>query len=73
MTDSHWLAELKSTIARNRDDDDAPEQIALGAQELLASVPDDEIRRAYLATDGEPGDPLADMLSAALEQRGIDL
>ena len=28
---------------------------------------------AYLATDGEPGDPWADALAAELERRNIDL
>ena len=73
MTDSPWLTDLKAWAARNADDDDAIEQIALGTQELLASVPDDEIREAYLATSGTPGDPIADILLVAIEQRGIDL
>lgn len=73
MTDSTWLSDLKAAAARNADDDDAAEQMALGAQELMASVPDAEIRQAYLETSGEPGDPLVDMLFTAIQDRGIDL
>ncbi len=69
MTDSQWLADLKASIAG----DGAGEQQALGALELLPSVSDDEIRRAYLATEGEAGDPLVEVLIAVTEQRGIDL
>lgn len=73
MADSPWLAELKASIARNAGGNHAGEQQALGALELLPSVPDDEIRRAYLASDGEAGDPLVEVLIAVIEQRGIDL
>jgi hypothetical protein len=34
---------------------------------------DDELRGAYMASDGEPGDPFADLLAVAAEERGIDL
>lgn len=34
---------------------------------------DADLRGAYLATDGEPGDPIADMLAIVAEDRGLDL
>ncbi|MES2339616.1 MAG: hypothetical protein V4537_16110 [Pseudomonadota bacterium] len=73
MTDSPWLTELTAMAERQAHDDDPAEQMNLAAQELLASVPNDEIRSAYLATDAEPGNLIADALLAAIEVRNIDL
>ncbi len=38
-----------------------------------ADMTDTDLRRAYLATDGEPGDPVADGLIAEIEQRQLDI
>ncbi len=73
MTDSAWLIDVKAWVKRAAQDDDPAEQMALGVEELLASVPDDEIRRAYDEINAEPGDPLGDFLAAALQQRDVDL
>jgi hypothetical protein len=34
---------------------------------------DDEVRKAYLATNGMPGDEVADVVAGERERRGIDL
>jgi len=34
---------------------------------------DEDLRRAYLATDGEPGEPVADALAAEIERRHLDI
>ncbi len=34
---------------------------------------DKELCQAYHSTDGEPGNPLADLLAVAAEERGLDL
>jgi hypothetical protein len=73
MTDADWLSELRIWTERAVGDDDPAEQVALGVQELLEGVSDDEIRRAYLETDGKPGDPFADALADECERRGLDI
>lgn len=34
---------------------------------------DTDLRRAYLETDGEPGDPVADALLVEIERRELDI
>jgi hypothetical protein len=47
------------------------------ARRLIAAafetMSDEELADAYEATDGQPGDPIVDLLAVALEERGIDL
>lgn len=38
-----------------------------------SELSDAELRRAYLQTNGEPGDPVADALLAEIERRHLDL
>lgn len=53
--------------------DDAVEQHTLVCQDRIETMADEEIRRAYLATDGMPGNQWVDLLADALETRGIDV
>ena len=39
----------------------------------LASMTDDEVREAYLATHGMPEKKVADLLAGECERRGIEL
>lgn len=39
----------------------------------LRTVSDAELIRAYLESNGEPGDPEGDALAAELERRGLDI
>jgi hypothetical protein len=39
----------------------------------LAQMTDAEVRSAYLATDGMPGNEVADLIAGECERRGIDL
>lgn len=39
----------------------------------LAQMTDAEVRSAYLATDGMPGNEVADLLAGECERRGIHL
>jgi hypothetical protein len=52
---------------------DDHEDHALEYIDRIATMSDDEVRRAYCATTGEPGDPWADALANACEERGIDI
>ena len=52
---------------------DDSERTALEYQDRIAAMSDDEVRREFLKTDGEPGDPWADALAAALNERNIDV
>ena len=54
-------------------DQHTDEQQALECQDRIETMTDDEIRRAYLATDGVPGEQWVDLLAAALEARGIGI
>lgn len=38
-----------------------------------ATMSDDELRGALMATDGERGDPIVDALLAEIERRHLDL
>jgi hypothetical protein len=38
-----------------------------------SSLSDEALIAAWLATDGEPGDPVADAIAAELERRGLDV
>ncbi len=40
---------------------------------MPTALTDAELIAAFLATDGEPGDPLADALLAEIERRGLDV
>lgn len=73
MIESLWLTELREWAARQALDDDPTEQLALGAQELLASVPNNEIVAAYEASSGEPNHLVADALAAVMQHRNLDL
>lgn len=42
-------------------------------EDRILTMTDDEIRAAYLASDGEPGDPWVDALTSALDAPGIDI
>jgi hypothetical protein len=53
--------------------DDPREQQALEAQDRIAAMSDKEVKAAYEATSGAPGDPWADFLAQAMQERGIDL
>ena len=35
-------------------------------------IPDAQLCRQYQTTDGEPGDPIADLLAIELERREVD-
>lgn len=37
------------------------------------ALSDADLRRAYLETDGEPGDPVADALLAEIQRRNLDI
>lgn len=39
----------------------------------LSTMTDDEVRKAYLATDGMPENEVADLLAGECERRNIDL
>ncbi|WP_156357876.1 hypothetical protein [Sphingomonas sp. Leaf62] len=39
----------------------------------VAEMTDAALRRAYLSTDGEPGDPVPDALIAEIERRCLDI
>jgi hypothetical protein len=52
--------------------DDPHEQQALEAQDRIATMSDKELKAAYEATDGTPGDPWTDFLAQAMNERGID-
>lgn len=67
-----WLMQLSTMVERQASDEDPTEQISLAVTDLFATVPDAEICEAYLNTDGEPGDPVADALAAECERRNLD-
>ena len=46
---------------------------ALDIQDRLATMTDEELRAAYLACEGECGEPLLEALVAELEARNIDI
>lgn len=52
---------------------DDHEQTALTYIDQIACMTDDELRKAYFETAGEPGDPWADALAAACFARNIDI
>ena len=58
---------------RCMDKADKFEASALDHAERIASMTDDDVRRAYLATDGEDGAPWVEALIAELQTRGIDV
>lgn len=73
MTDTlSWLPQLRAMIERQATDDDPTEQLSLAVSDLFATVPDAEICEAYLNTDGEADDPVADALAAECERRNLD-
>lgn len=55
------------------DKPDEFEAKALDHAERIATMTDDAVRRAYLNTDGEEGDPWTEALIAELQTRGIDV
>lgn len=52
---------------------DEYEAQALDIIDRIAAMSDDELRRAYLECNGGCGDPLADALAQACEDREIDI
>ena len=48
------------------------EQRILEIQDRVLTMTDEEIRAAYIVSDGEPGDPWADALLQAMQDRQID-
>lgn len=48
--------------------DDNAERLA-----RIAAMSDADLRRAYLATDGVPGDPEVDALEAEIARRDLDI
>jgi len=52
---------------------DEHETHALDYLDHIASMSDADVRREYLATDGEPGDAWADALAEAMKERSIDV
>lgn len=53
-------------------DEHAYEQRALNLQDRIATMTDKDVRQAYEATDGIPGDPWVDALAATMKERSID-
>lgn len=71
MIDSSWQVELKELAERQANDNDPSEQIALGVQELLASVTDGDLLEAFEATDGTGF--YAETVLAAIRARNLDV
>lgn len=73
MTDTTpWLTQLRGMIRRQRGDDDPVEQMSLGVQDLLDTVPDYEICEALSVCGRDSADPLTALLSAECERRDLD-
>ena len=53
-------------------DDHEYEQRILEIQDRVLTMTDEEVRGAYLASDGEAGDPWVDALVQAHKDRDID-
>jgi hypothetical protein len=53
-------------------DDEEYERHALDYQDRLAAMTDDDLRRAYLASDAEADDPWQTAMAVELQARGVD-
>lgn len=51
---------------------DEHEATALDYLDRIAAMSDRDVRQAYEATTGTPGDAWADALAEAMKERGID-
>lgn len=54
-------------------DDEDYERRILEMQDRIATMSDAEVKQAYEATDGEPGDAWVDALANAPQERNIDV
>lgn len=54
-------------------DEDEYERRILEMQDRIATMSDDDLLAAWNAQEGEPGDPWADALANAMQERNIDV
>lgn len=80
MTESLWQTALRDLIVEAQRANaaggswkDWAHDWQARASLMLMNASGDQIRGAYLATDGVPGDPYADALCNEALRRGIDL
>jgi len=67
MTDNPTLARMVQAI--NELSEDSVRRMIVAA---FGSLSDSALTEAYLNTDGEPGNQIADLLEIAADERGIE-
>lgn len=67
MTDKPTLARMVEAIDELSEDTARRAIVA-----AFGSLSDSALAETYLDTDGEPGNPIADLLAIAVEESGVD-